>query len=84
MTYRLAGELSPRIAAIGVVAGSVGVRGPRGRAFTIPEPEHPVSVIVFHGTADKLVPYDGRRSAGMIEVQVCEDDIGNVRTHKSV
>lgn len=62
MTYRLAGELSPRIAAIGVVAGSVGVRGPRGRALTIPEPEHPVSVIVFHGTADKLVPYDGGTS----------------------
>jgi polyhydroxybutyrate depolymerase len=59
VTYRLAGELSPRIAAIGVVAGSVGVRGPRGRALTIPEPEHPVSVIVFHGTADRLVPYDG-------------------------
>jgi polyhydroxybutyrate depolymerase len=59
MTYRLAGELSPRIAAIGVVAGSVGVRGPRGGVLTIPEPAEPVSVIVFHGTADRLVPYEG-------------------------
>jgi polyhydroxybutyrate depolymerase len=59
MSYRLAGELSGRIAAVGVVAGSVGVRGRGGRVFTIPDPEHPVSVIAFHGTADKLVPYDG-------------------------
>jgi polyhydroxybutyrate depolymerase len=63
MSYRLASELSERIAAIGVVAGSVGVRGPRGGVRTIPEPEHPVSVIAFHGTADRLVPYDGGASS---------------------
>jgi polyhydroxybutyrate depolymerase len=63
MSYRLAAELSGRIAAIGVVAGSVGVRGPRGRVLTIPEPEHPVSIIALHGTADRLVPYDGGASA---------------------
>jgi polyhydroxybutyrate depolymerase len=51
MCYRLAAELSDRVAAIAPVAGTM----------AIPEahPTRPVPVIHFHGTKDTLVPYDG-------------------------
>jgi polyhydroxybutyrate depolymerase len=51
MCYRLAAELSDRIAAIAPVAGTL----------AIPEchPNRPVPVIHFHGTADWLVPFNG-------------------------
>lgn len=51
LAYRLACELSGQIAAIAPVAGSQDV--PECRA------EYPVSVIIFHGTADKHVLYEG-------------------------
>jgi len=54
MSYRLACELSARIAAIAPVEGAQGVDC---------HPSHKVSVIVFHGTADRLVPFDGGSSA---------------------
>ena len=50
MSYRLACELSDKIAAIAPVEGALNVEC---------GPAHPVSVIVFHGTADRLVPFDG-------------------------
>ena len=50
MSYRLACELSGRIAAISPVEGS---QNP------VCKPTSRVSVIVFHGTADRLVPFDG-------------------------
>jgi polyhydroxybutyrate depolymerase len=50
MCYRLAAELSDRIAAIAPVCGSLAVE---------PRPKRPVSVIHFHGTADRLVPFGG-------------------------
>jgi polyhydroxybutyrate depolymerase len=53
MTYRLAAELSDRIAAIAPVAGAM-----PNEKFT---PKRPVSVLHFHGTADTLVPYKGAR-----------------------
>ncbi|MCL4394111.1 MAG: prolyl oligopeptidase family serine peptidase [Chloroflexi bacterium] len=50
MAYRVACELSDRVAAIAPVAG----------ALDNPcEPAQPVSVVTFHGTADQNVPYDG-------------------------
>jgi polyhydroxybutyrate depolymerase len=49
--YRLADELSDRIAAIAPVSGTMG-------AETC-HPQHPVSVIHFHGTADEFVPFAG-------------------------
>jgi len=58
MAYRLAAELSDRIAAIAPVAGSIGGMTSQGLE-RIPEPSQPVSVIVFHGTADDTVPYYG-------------------------
>jgi polyhydroxybutyrate depolymerase len=50
MCYRLAAEMSDRIAAIAPVAGTM----PKGDA----RPDRPVSVIHFHGTLDTLVPFE--------------------------
>src|SRR5207248_5222098 len=52
MAYRLAAELSERIAAVAPVAGVLTV----ARC----EPKRPVSVLHFHGTEDALVPLDGK------------------------
>ena len=54
MTSRFACERSGMVAAIGLVAGTI---GPDVLASC--KPERPVSVIAFSGTADPLVPYDG-------------------------
>jgi polyhydroxybutyrate depolymerase len=51
MCYRLAAELSDRIAAIAPVAGTMSISDAK--------PHRPVSVLHFHGTVDKLVPYTG-------------------------
>lgn len=51
MCYRLAAELSDRIAAIAPVAGTM--------ALDKPEPKRPVPVLHIHGTADTLVPFEG-------------------------
>ena len=53
MAYRLASELSDRIAAIAPVAGSVGTE--------ISQPKRPVSVLHFHGTKDEYIPFMGGR-----------------------
>lgn len=50
MAYRLACDLSNRIAAIGVVAGF---------AVANCAPEQPVAVLHIHGTADVVVPFAG-------------------------
>jgi polyhydroxybutyrate depolymerase len=52
--HTLAARLSERIAAIGPVNGNLGVTLPK----KFP-PQHPVSVISFNGTDDKLVPFGG-------------------------
>lgn len=51
MCYRLAAELSERIAAIAPVAGTM--------AIAKAKPKRPVPVLHFHGTADAFVPFDG-------------------------
>jgi polyhydroxybutyrate depolymerase len=53
MSYRLACELSEEIAAIAPVEGAQNLDC---------RPSSPVSVLVFHGTADRLVPFDGGTS----------------------
>ena len=50
MSYRLACELADRVAAIAPVEGAQDIEC---------RPSQPVSVLVFHGTADVLVPYNG-------------------------
>jgi polyhydroxybutyrate depolymerase len=49
MCYRLAAELSDRIAAIAPVAGTI--------AIDESKPQRPVPAIHFHGTKDKIVPF---------------------------
>ena len=51
MTYRLACELSDRIAAIAVNASSL--------SLSKCDPKRPVPVLHFHGTADTFHPYSG-------------------------
>jgi polyhydroxybutyrate depolymerase len=51
MCYRLAAELSDRIAAIAPVAGTL--------ALADAHPSRPVPVMHFHGTDDKIVPAEG-------------------------
>mgnify|MGYP006268265709 CR=1 FL=1 len=51
MAHRLAAELSERIAAIAPVGGPL-------MLATI-DPERPVAVLHFHGTSDRLAPFDG-------------------------
>ena len=51
MSYRLACELADRIAAIASVTGL--------QAFYPCNPDRPVPVVQFHGTADPVVPYTG-------------------------
>lgn len=53
MSYRLASELSDRIAAIAPVSGSLGTE--------ICELKRPVSVLHFHGTRDEFIPFSGGR-----------------------
>ncbi|AKJ63739.1 alpha/beta fold hydrolase [Kiritimatiella glycovorans] len=60
MAYRVASELSDRIAAIAPVGG------PMGTAEC--NPASPVSVIHFHGTADELAPFNGGRGKGTSNV----------------
>jgi polyhydroxybutyrate depolymerase len=51
MAYRVAAELSDRIAAIAPIGGPMGMETCR--------PARPVSVIHFHGTDDKFAPFEG-------------------------
>ena len=55
MCYRLASELSDRIAAIAPVAGTV--------AIEESHPTRPVSVIHLHGLNDTIVPYEQKGKA---------------------
>lgn len=61
MAYDFAAYAPERVAAIGVVAGSIGVRGPGRRELP---PGRPVSVVHVHGTGDARVPYDADHAAG--------------------
>ncbi len=51
MCYRLAAELSDRIAAIAPVAGAMAIEEAK--------PIRPVSVMHFHGKSDSMVPFSG-------------------------
>jgi polyhydroxybutyrate depolymerase len=51
MSYRLACELSDKIAAIGSVSGAFN--------FQPCVPTHPVSIVILHGTADQHVLFNG-------------------------
>jgi len=60
MAYRLAAEYSEKIAAIGVVAGAIGGKPAwLSDEVVIPQPKHPVSIVIFHGKKDTHVLYKG-------------------------
>ncbi len=52
MSYRLACDMSDTLAAVGLVAGGY-------PPFQDCQTTRPVPVVVFHGTDDRLLPYDG-------------------------
>jgi len=65
MTYRFASEFSEEIAAVAVVGGQLGGKISDFRPFwIIPEPSEPLPIMIFHGTKDHLVPYEGGRRPG--------------------
>ncbi len=70
LTYRLACELSDRIAAIGPVAATQ-VREDQATC----RPERSVPVIHFHGTADRLNPYNGGTTSTGLEFVAVEEAI---------
>lgn len=53
MAYRMALESADLLAAVGVVAGAWNLEGPR--------PVRLVPTLIFHGTADRHIPYEGGR-----------------------
>ena len=69
MVYRLAAELSDRIAAVAPVGGTMGEGEPK--------PVRPVPVIHFHGTADTYVRYGGAdtRVPSLVKVRSVEDSV---------
>lgn len=58
LTYRLACELSDRIAAFAAVAGVV--------VYSPCKPARPVPILAFHGTHDTLVPFGGNPMMGFM------------------
>ena len=69
MSYRIAVEMSDRIAAIAAVGGTLTVRDP--------QPARAVPAIHFHGTDDRIVPYAGpaRRHPSGISFQSVPETI---------
>jgi polyhydroxybutyrate depolymerase len=59
MTFRLACELSEKIAAVGAVIGALPENGAQDC-----KPSHPMPLVMFSGTEDPLVPYAGGEVKG--------------------
>jgi polyhydroxybutyrate depolymerase len=59
LAHLVGSQLAKRVAAIGVVAGTLGVPGRESRApRTIPDPVAPVSVMIIHGRKDETVTFE--------------------------
>jgi polyhydroxybutyrate depolymerase len=58
LVHRVASDLAPRVAAAAVVAGAIGARVAGGSVARIDPPRAPVSMLIVHGDADDIVPYD--------------------------
>ena len=60
LSYRLGAELSDKIAAISVSAGTIGGKANlRAPLVQTQKPTNPVAVLAFHGKLDEHVRYDG-------------------------
>ena len=57
--YLLASKLSNIVAAIASNGGYIGGHFKNYSMCTIPEPKNPVSIVIFHGKQDYVVPYNG-------------------------
>lgn len=76
MSYRLACELSSRIAAIAPVAGNMATKDGSAQEVGC-RPARPVSVLAIHGTLDPYAPYAGGYSAmGHLTYASLNDVIG--------
>ncbi len=71
MTYKFGALYSDVIAGIASIAGTIGVIM-NGETYIISDPIGSLSVIIFHGTDDALVPYDGGWCQGLIWKSVNE------------
>ena len=70
MAYRYAAERSVRIAGIAALAASAGGRVTQTEEWWLPGyPEKPVPLLIMHGTADDVVPLEGRGSPANGEVR---------------
>lgn len=65
MCYRLAAELSDRIAAIAPVAGSIAIKESK--------PKRPVPVIHFHGSKDRIVPFEQESIHTWVKLNGCNE-----------
>ena len=59
MSYRLGAEMSDRLAAVGIVSGTIGAKQPNGSIREDLNPSEPVPIIVFHGKQDQTIYYNG-------------------------
>ncbi len=69
MCYRLAAEMSERLAAIAPVSGTM--------AIDKYEPKRPVPVLHIHGTVDSLVPFEGSspKISALMQFRSVEDTV---------
>lgn len=76
MAYSAGAELSDRVAAIALIAGSIGGQTTANSQLVVPaDPRSPVAVIAFHGMEDQHVLYVGGNSPmalqdGRIDISV--------------
>ncbi|MGB0034952.1 MAG: PHB depolymerase family esterase [Candidatus Acidiferrales bacterium] len=68
MSYRVACELADQFAAVAPVEGAQNVEC---------KPSAPVSVIIFHGTADRLVAFDGGETTHQIGPPRTDNSVAN-------
>jgi polyhydroxybutyrate depolymerase len=68
MSYRVACEMADQVAAIAPVEGALNVDC---------HPSAPVSVIIFHGTADHLVPFDGGSTPFQVGDKRSDNSVAN-------
>jgi polyhydroxybutyrate depolymerase len=58
LAHLIGARLGGRVAAIGAVAGTIGLPQTNGGTRTIPDPASPISVMLIHGKRDETVAYE--------------------------
>ena len=71
MSHRLAAELPELLAAVGTVAGTIGVSPDGGvNYYMIPQAEAPIPIVIIHGELDPNIPYYGGQGNGAGQLYV--------------